>query len=406
VAVLPSAAPAPTAAETAAFERPDDVPVCTFYISGSGCSSGSRCRFRHPQDAHRLRDVIVADPSAPAASDPSLPDEALADVDAARALAAARSFLRPGGGLDALLPYVAATEEGEAQVYEWLSRAGLKPAERAAAGAAAVVPSACSEGGDLVASAAGSAAGGEEAAAAGDGVRDIGDAAPPDAGLGSDADGREGLASEREAGGFEGEGEEEEEFVPITDRVRSLADAHGLWPSALETAESLDSEAVECGICMERPAVRKRQQAQGAGSGWGGLSSGSEAAMFGLLSGCAHAFCLGCIRRWRAQADVPKETARACPVCRAHAHLIVPCDRVVRHPVRRAQVLEAYTRRLRSIPCRMFDRGRGECAFGSSCFYEHRLRDGTLAPMDPPRLYYDGEGNVAGRRGMSLADFL
>lgn len=46
---------------------------------------------------------------------------------------------------------------------------------------------------------------------------------------------------------------------------------------------------------------------------------------FGVLSGCRHAFCLDCIRKWRGRLDLPKETLRACPMCREPSFYVVPC---------------------------------------------------------------------------------
>ena len=47
------------------------------------------------------------------------------------------------------------------------------------------------------------------------------------------------------------------------------------------------------------------------------------------------------------------------------------------------QMSESYKKHLATIPCTKFNFGDGECPFGSSCFYDHRYRDGT--PWDPPK---------------------
>jgi E3 ubiquitin-protein ligase makorin len=204
--------------------------------------------------------------------------------------------------------------------------------------------------------------------------------------------------------------EPEEGAVPLLDTLQeqqdALLSASGLTEASLELAEREASASVECGICLEKPIDRQRLQASSSSGGWAGLSSGAEGAKFGLLTGCTHPFCLGCIRTWRARLDVPKETSRACPLCRAHSHFVVPCERMVTHPVRRAIVFERYKEHLSHIPCKLFDKGRGECPFGSSCFFEHRREDGTLEPMHPPSLYFDADGTVGGRKGLSLSDFV
>lgn len=47
------------------------------------------------------------------------------------------------------------------------------------------------------------------------------------------------------------------------------------------------SEAVVCGICMERVSEKALP----------------EERLFGILPNCSHAFCLGCIRTWRRSRD-------------------------------------------------------------------------------------------------------
>jgi len=44
--------------------------------------------------------------------------------------------------------------------------------------------------------------------------------------------------------------------------------------------------AIECGICLEKVLVKKEMSSR----------------RFGLLT-CSHAFCLGCIRNWRAASE-------------------------------------------------------------------------------------------------------
>ena len=437
-----------------AFDRPADVPVCSYFVSGAGCRFGEGCRFRHPREALWMRDQVVAarpaGPTAAAAAAPgaqgapagaqapgSCPDaaprgagparrtapanEAQVDVAAADVLARALAFLQPGGALDSLLPLVAVTDAGEEQVAEWEQERGpAEPAAEAAGGAAATRPlprlgqkeeeeEEAAVAPDTAAGPLQSRAGGQEGGASGAATATGSDGAGV-TGSGPGGGPPVAVAAEGRAGAWEEEEDEEAEEEPaevVLERaVVSCMAANGLWPAALEMAEAMSSEGVECGVCFEMPCKLQRQHGLAKGTGWAGLVSGQDSAKFGLLSGCAHAFCLSCIRQWRARTDVPKDTARSCPVCRAKSHLVVPCERMVRHPVRRAQVLSAYTRRLSRIPCMHFARGSGDCPFGSSCFYEHRLADGSLAPTAPPRLYYDGDGNVSGRRGLLLADFL
>ena len=40
-------------------------------------------------------------------------------------------------------------------------------------------------------------------------------------------------------------------------------------------------------------------------------------------------------------------------------------------------LVEEYTAVLAEIPCRLFNRGKGECPFKDSCFYSHIDKDGN-----------------------------
>lgn len=277
------------------------------------------------------------------------------DVAAGGALPIAAAFLARGGPLDGLLPLVSGTPEGWAQAQTWRGAEAAAVAELEAK---------------------------QQAEQQEAGVPARPETRPVEAAAGAP---------------------DEEAEVDLAARVGILAAECGLEEGDLEAAELLGSEMTECGICMEHPA---RKQREASSSSWAARAHSTGGAKFGLLSGCAHSFCLECIRKWRSRRDVPVETARGCPVCRARSHLVVPCERFVQHPVRRGQVLQAYRARLATIPCTAFSAGAGECPFGSSCFYEHRFPDGRLQPKSLPRLYFDGKGNVGGRRGMTLADFV
>ncbi|GLD94359.1 hypothetical protein PINS_up002970 [Pythium insidiosum] len=117
------------------------------------------------------------------------------------------------------------------------------------------------------------------------------------------------------------------------------------------------SKDLECGICLEKV-----------------LSKGER---FGVLSNCDHAFCLSCVRNWRANEDMPKQTVRHCPLCRTQTYFVIPSNRMTFTQARKQELVLRYKNNLAQIPCRHFDQGRGECPFGTSCFYAHRYPDGT-----------------------------
>lgn len=118
------------------------------------------------------------------------------------------------------------------------------------------------------------------------------------------------------------------------------------------------SQDVECCVCLERvlskptPAERK----------------------FGILTECDHAFCIGCIRNWRSSSpstgmDV-NSTLRACPICRKLSYFVVPSVIWFSDPEEKKGIMDNYRDKLRSIDCKHFNFGDGNCPFGTSCFYK------------------------------------
>ncbi|VVB06739.1 unnamed protein product [Arabis nemorensis] len=136
------------------------------------------------------------------------------------------------------------------------------------------------------------------------------------------------------------------------------------------------SQEIECCVCLERvlskptPAERK----------------------FGLLTECDHAFCIGCIRNWRSSSpstgmDV-NSTLRACPICRKLSYFVVPSVIWFSAPEEKKEIIDNYREKLRSIDCKHFNFGDGNCPFGTSCFYKHTVKPGSYAwkfHRPPPR---------------------
>jgi len=157
--------------------------------------------------------------------------------------------------------------------------------------------------------------------------------------------------------------------------------------TALQLAERRLSAELPCGICMEPVAETASRR-------------------FGLLTGCAHAFCLDCIRKWRARIDLPTATVRACPSCRVVSYTVIPSDRFVSDALRKAGISAAYHRQQGRIPCRFFDGGKGECPFGSSCWYAHVRADGTVHTYAKPALRLNADGPTGPSRLFKLSEFL
>jgi E3 ubiquitin-protein ligase makorin len=168
--------------------------------------------------------------------------------------------------------------------------------------------------------------------------------------------------------------------APLSNDPASDAALHSLEPTA---AEAFASSQLTCGVCLE-PVVSKRGR-------------------FGLLEGCDHSFCVECIRQWRATHAIRPDVARSCPECRAPSHFVVPSAVHFVGP-RKAALTAAYLARLRKIDCRHFDRGRGTCPFGGSCFYSHRDDLGNEVKLEPRVAL--GRGGSTVLPAYQLSDYL
>ena len=166
---------------------------------------------------------------------------------------------------------------------------------------------------------------------------------------------------------------------------------------AARLSEVAASALVECAICLERVLCKE------------GCRPSDR--RFGLLEGCAHAFCLPCIRSWRGQAaeaaqnqqqqQQPRHSIdvaaalRTCPLCRTPAWFVTPSATWPATDEARREIVATYRRSLARIECRWWDRGRGPCPFGTSCFYLHLDANGEEVPREEGlRFVGDGEGVV------------
>ena len=134
------------------------------------------------------------------------------------------------------------------------------------------------------------------------------------------------------------------------------------------------SEGRTCGICMEVVVLK--------------VTRGEK--RFGILSNCEHCFCLSCIRKWRTS-HFSKKTIRACPMCREVSFFVIPSDVWIEDPDEKKALIDEYKDNLSEKPCKYFLEGRGDCPFGSGCFYKHAFPDGTAANI-VPRVVVDDEG--------------
>jgi len=176
---------------------------------------------------------------------------------------------------------------------------------------------------------------------------------------------------------------------------RLTVEAHGAHISQCEEFKAVQEERkqsrdLQCGICLKRPV--------------------QEGARFGLLSHCSHVFCLECIREWRNTAytsqAASRSVIRSCPMCRNESHFVIPCDRMVSDPARKEALVARYKEQLSTIPCKYFNKGQGECPFGSSCFYAHLDERGQPVPAEPPRFLTNADGVVTTIRPPPLCEII
>ena len=106
------------------------------------------------------------------------------------------------------------------------------------------------------------------------------------------------------------------------------------------------------------------------------MASGRQ---FGVLDRCDHIFCLKCIRSWRATYDkrTTKHHFRTCPICRQTSYLVIP-SYYHATGADKEYLCEEYKDTLGEIPCRMFNKGKGECPFKDSCMYSHIDKQGNV----------------------------
>jgi len=96
---------------------------------------------------------------------------------------------------------------------------------------------------------------------------------------------------------------------------------------------------------------------------------------------------------------------RACPICRKLSYFVIPSVIWYSSKEEKQDIVDSYKAKLKSIDCKHFDFGNGNCPFGSSCFYKHAYRDGRLEEVVLRHLgSEDGETVIA--KNIRLSEFL
>ncbi|KAM4795848.1 putative E3 ubiquitin-protein ligase makorin-1 [Rhinophrynus dorsalis] len=140
-------------------------------------------------------------------------------------------------------------------------------------------------------------------------------------------------------------------------RNSTLQILHSKGDSDLQYERSRD---VICGICMDK--VYDKQVA--------------EERVFGILPNCSHAYCVGCIKRWRKTRDFQNEVIKGCPQCRIKSSYFIPHKYWIGEPTEKLKLIENFKAKTSKIRCRFFLRGNGHCPFKSECIYLHELPSG------------------------------
>ncbi|NWY68798.1 MKRN1 ligase, partial [Erithacus rubecula] len=96
-----------------------------------------------------------------------------------------------------------------------------------------------------------------------------------------------------------------------------------------------------------------------------------EERLFGILPNCSHAYCVGCIRKWRRSRDFQSTIVKACPECRITSNYYIPHKYWISDGDEKEKLIRTFKARTGKIRCRFFV--RGHCPFRSECIYLHEL---------------------------------
>ncbi|NXS38802.1 MKRN1 ligase, partial [Pomatostomus ruficeps] len=96
-----------------------------------------------------------------------------------------------------------------------------------------------------------------------------------------------------------------------------------------------------------------------------------EERLFGILPNCSHAYCVGCIRKWRGSRDFQSAVIKACPECRITSSYYIPHKYWVSDVGEKEELIRTFKARMGKIRCKFFL--RGHCPFRSECIYRHEL---------------------------------
>ncbi|XP_069094888.1 E3 ubiquitin-protein ligase makorin-1-like [Pleurodeles waltl] len=91
------------------------------------------------------------------------------------------------------------------------------------------------------------------------------------------------------------------------------------------------SKEVVCGICMDKVYEKTLPHER----------------LFGILPKCNHAYCVGCIRKWRKCRDFQSEVIKGCPQCRIKSSYFIPHKYWISDATEKEKLVQTFTNRTR-----------------------------------------------------------
>ncbi|XP_062997734.1 probable E3 ubiquitin-protein ligase makorin-1 [Elgaria multicarinata webbii] len=153
---------------------------------------------------------------------------------------------------------------------------------------------------------------------------------------------------------------------PVSEEPKAAGGLGAAGAAAAATAVA-QSDDVVCGICMDKISQKTLP----------------EERLFGILPNCTHAYCVGCIRKWRKSRDFHSTVIKGCPECRVTSTYFIPNKYWVFDTEEKEKLIENFKARTSKIRCKFFVRGNGHCPFKSECIYLHELPGGQLPAARP-----------------------
>nr|XP_003220430.1 PREDICTED: probable E3 ubiquitin-protein ligase makorin-1 [Anolis carolinensis] len=153
----------------------------------------------------------------------------------------------------------------------------------------------------------------------------------------------------------------------VSEEPKAAGGSGAAVAAAGATAAVAQSEDVVCGICMDKISQKALP----------------EERLFGILPNCTHAYCVGCIRKWRKSRDFHSTVIKGCPECRVTSTYFIPNKYWVFESEEKEKLIETFKARTSKIRCKFFVRGNGHCPFKSECIYLHELPRGQVPTARP-----------------------